>query len=241
MKLFIIGSISPKNPNAFLRKIKICNQKNPAFIIPEYFFMNPYGILQLLFLQIKCYFELNVLLSRQNKSLFRGLDINLFLKQEIDNLFYRGEIRTNLCNYLIAKNYNRFFQSNYLTLFFENHNWERLTYIACRKFSPRTMTIGYQHSSILLREINYFISKYETDIAPLPKKIITVGKETKHILEKYGSYPSGMITAGCALRYEYLFATRLKPRFKQNVILVAFSIDFEGSEDFIRSCSKFTK
>jgi hypothetical protein len=80
---------------------------------------------------------------------------------------------------------------------------------------------------------NYFLSRDEYKISPIPDKIITVGKKPKTILEKNCNFPQGILKEGCALRYEYLFKKSIKKRTKNKIILAGFSIGLEESVTFL--------
>ena len=68
---------------------------------------------------------------------------------------------------------------------------------------------------------------------PLPHKILTVGHETKRILEKYGNFPENILDDGCALRYERLLGEKIRKRKKEKKILVALPIGSNASINLI--------
>ena len=84
--------------------------------------------------------------------------------------------------------------------------------MAIRKYSTATTIIGYQHAVIPQASANMFISQYEKNIIPMPDHILTVGKIPKEIMEKYGTYKSGVIEPSCGLRFKYLSHTPTSKR-----------------------------
>ncbi|MBU0769171.1 MAG: hypothetical protein KJ687_08770, partial [Proteobacteria bacterium] len=88
---------------------------------------------------------------------------------------------------------------------YENNPWEKMCMQAIRTFSPSTRIIGYQHNVITQASAGMFVGGSEREIAPMPDKILTVGKAPMQIMEKYGCFRRGEIEPACALRFEYLF------------------------------------
>lgn len=206
---------------------KIRDNFTNNLIIPQEYFLKYFDCIKVIFLQFKKEF----IISKEIK--ISGYNVKYLVNGAIQEAKYTGEIRNNLSYFYIAKNLSKRLKCNTFTYPFENHSWEKMILFGLRKFSSNTYTIGYQHSSLLLRELNHFPSKKEEKIIPLPHKIITVGNETKRILEKYGHYAEGIIHPGCALRYEYLFKKKMKKCILTKKILVAFSTDAEESSNLL--------
>jgi hypothetical protein len=215
-----------------LQKIKDDTLDKPYIIVPLNYVIKYIDYLRSLLLQWKIFFSLKNKISSKD-TIFQQHDIYYLLKQELINDLFRGEYRNNLFYYYANKNFAKQINSKYYIFPCENHSWELLTTMAFKKYSKDTFMVGYQHGAILPKELNYFPSKNEKDILPLPNKIITVGKKAKDILEKYGNYPEKTIKTGCALRYEYLFKKKMKKRILNKKILVAFSTDAEESSNLL--------
>lgn len=83
---------------------------------------------------------------------------------------------------------------------FENQTWEKVFNIALREFYPETKTIGYQHSVLSKMLLNYFYSPSESEIIPLPDKIITNGRYLERLFKESGYDPQKVFCGG-AIRY----------------------------------------
>jgi len=116
---------------------------------------------------------------------------------------------------------------------FENLRHEKILYTALREFYPSIYIIGYQHATVPLMMLNYFISAEEADKIPLPNKIITNGNLSKRIFSNSGYNPKKLVCGG-AIRYTYLFENdvaeikNLEPQ-----ILVTPSIGIHESAELI--------
>ena len=86
---------------------------------------------------------------------------------------------------------------------FENHTWARGLVLAFRQEYPRARLLGYQHTSIPPMQLNFFLSRREAAIAPLPDRIVTNGAYSAALLATSG-YGPGRIVAGGALRYRHV-------------------------------------
>lgn len=106
---------------------------------------------------------------------------------------------------------------------FENQSWEKMFCIAANKINANVKYIGYQHSTIPLLLLNFFLGKDESEIMPLPQIIVTNGEYTLNLLKNAG-YGTTKIINGGAFRYEYLYKMErklVKREKKTKTILVA--------------------
>jgi len=126
----------------------------------------------------------------------------------------------------------------------ENHSWEHLLCMACIIESPSTKKIGFQHTAVPPFLLNHFPGEAECDYAPMPDRIITVGKISKNILGAFGHFPKDMLVEGCAIRHKYLFERKVSLRRRTSVkkLGVALSISAETSDAMIKIlCEAFGK
>jgi surface carbohydrate biosynthesis protein (TIGR04326 family) len=216
-----------------LAKVKDNNSRHPILVIPTSLFIRFSDYLKAFVLQLKIFFQSNSQINLSKDIEFHGYNIHLLIKEEMINNLFNGEFRDNLLHYYAAKNFARKIKCKYYTVPYENHSWEKLTIMALKKYSPDTLVLGYQHSSISRRLFNYFLGKDESNVIPLPDKIITVGNRPKKILEKYGNIPGEIITEGCTFRYEYLLKKKPRRRKKNKKILVALPVDLNDSINII--------
>ncbi|MFH1798504.1 MAG: hypothetical protein ABH844_04080 [Candidatus Omnitrophota bacterium] len=123
---------------------------------------------------------------------------------------------------------------------FENRPFEKMIVLALKKVSDACI-VGYQHASISLRHTNFLLAEGESTFTPLPDSIITMGEETKKVLEKYGKFPSSLLKAGCALR-QAPFRGELKPK-KDEIknIFVALATNIAEYVEVIRFLNEALK
>ncbi len=87
---------------------------------------------------------------------------------------------------------------------FENQPWEKMLCLAVSEVTPKTKLIGYQHSTIPLLLLNYFLGANEASIMPLPKAIVTTGEYSLNLFRQSG-YDEVEFFNGGTLRFEYFF------------------------------------
>jgi hypothetical protein len=86
---------------------------------------------------------------------------------------------------------------------YENHCWEKAFCLAFREFYPSARLIGYQHATISRMHLNYFFSREELGVLPLPDLVVTGGAYAERLLLESG-YPKGKLAAGGAVKYPNL-------------------------------------
>jgi len=123
---------------------------------------------------------------------------------------------------------------------YENKSLEKMILLGLNRSKHssqhRVKIVGYQHTSVTPRHSTLFFRPGEAAYTPLPDKIITVGKITKDYLEKFGNYPSGILTIGGALRQ--IWSERLPQQNTKNLrVLLALS----SSKDELIQSIKFFK
>ncbi|MFH1877380.1 MAG: hypothetical protein ABH883_01050 [Candidatus Omnitrophota bacterium] len=107
---------------------------------------------------------------------------------------------------------------------FENYSWEKAGIMGLRVSSPGTLITGFQHAFISKNSFNYFPGGGEEKAMPFPDKIVTMGGRTAEIMRRFGNYPEGVISPGCALRQEYLFSLPVLERARRGAIFVPLTI-----------------
>ena len=179
-----------------------------------------------LFIKIKSlvveFFKLIILkLEVTKKIYFNDINVTEFLN------FYlkynkKNEISLNhVLHYTAINELLKHFKVRSLISTYENIPWEPMCLLALKETSPKTISIGYQHSNVSEFETNYFLSESELSERPMPDRIYTVGPITKRIIEKnsIGKYP--FLESSCALRYKHSEPKKHKYRRKHRRILVA--------------------
>lgn len=112
---------------------------------------------------------------------------------------------------------------------FENYTWEKMSNLGLKSHNWNITTVGFQHAFISRNSFKYFPGVAEKAIAPLPNKIVTMGKRTREIMENFGNYPEGLFSTGCALRQEYLFKLPTLPRNVDGGIFIPLTITVEDT------------
>jgi hypothetical protein len=174
-----------------------------------------YAIIQTSFGKIKLY-----------RIEFDGLDVTDIVEAE----FKRSGIQLyHWIMYESTRNLLKHFKFDTAYMTYENIAWENMFIMSLKNYSSNTKIIGYQHSVVPQSAAGMFIGKQEKKIKPLPDKLLTVGFETKEILEDYGFYTRNVVGIGCALRYEYLERIEQKNNHGKNNILLAL----EGTPEVV--------
>ena len=209
IKLTIIACIE-RDYRKIIRQIR----DNELLIIPEEFVLKIADPIKVVIQCIRC--KINI----KERVDFDGFDVSGVIQAEIDREFSgRGLFKTVLCQFYV-KRLLEMIDVNTFTTTYENRPWEKIYFLALKKWSGRTNIIGYQHSPLFEASIDMIIGKYEKDIIPMPDKVITNGRISKDFLERYGNYDPSRVIAGCALRYDGSFNGELMHRLRSNKILV---------------------
>ena len=199
------------NYREIINKTKVTNN---ILIVPEEYFLDYSDFFRLL-----GYITRERIKLRQ-KIFFNGIDVTALYKREIEKGCFNIVYAQNILRYFIAR---RFAQSvNFKTYIhtYENYAWEKMTILGIREIKPEGKLLAFQHAFISRNSFKYFFGKAEKNITPLPDKIITMGRVTKEILEKYGDYSPEMLKIGSALRQEYIGSlTPLKRRLFNKIIV----------------------
>lgn len=168
------------------------------------------------------FFKLILLkLEIKKRIYFNDIDVteffNFYLKYN-----KRFEISLNhVLHYVEMKDFVKHFQVRSFITTYENIPWEPMCLLALKETSPKTISIGYQHSNVSEFETNYFLSESELSNRPMPDRIYTVGPITKKIIEKNSFVKYPFIESSCALRYKHLEPKKHRSRRKYRRILVA--------------------
>ena len=176
---------------------KINDYQGELTVVPEEYFLKYSDIFKLF-----CHFQFRVSRFKEKIS-FKGIDVSAYYSKQILKNFWQAPYFNNIVHYLIGKNFAKKVDFKVFIQTFENYSWEKVTIKAIRQGKPNAKILGFQHAFISRNSFKYFPGDREILKMPLPDKIITMGRRTKEILEKYGAYGSQQIEQGCALRQQY--------------------------------------
>lgn len=207
--LIVLSSILG-NYQYYIRKIK---QESENIIFPLELFMSYSDVFKSLLEVIFCKISIN------RDAIFSGYNASDLISAELKRT-NKGIPLNQYLQYNSTKNLCKKISVEEFLLTYENNQWEKMSILALREFSPNTSIIGYQHTIVAQAFASSFVSQHERNLMPLPDKILTVGEIPKNILEEYGEYENGLIESSCSLRYAYLFdVSRCKRRRSGNILL----------------------
>jgi surface carbohydrate biosynthesis protein (TIGR04326 family) len=90
---------------------------------------------------------------------------------------------------------------------YENQPWERALCWEVKRSLPNTVLVGYQHARVPRLMLNFYLAPGGEGKAPLPDRVVTVGRHTARILSA-GGYEPERIRVGGALQLQNLLALR---------------------------------
>lgn len=209
--------------NDYIEIVRKIKKSKKVLIIPEEYFLKYSDF----FRSIRYLFKKIRLTKRVS---FSGLDVTeLYEKEILKGCFNPGYI-SNILRYFIAKNFAQAVKFSTYVQTFENYTWEKMTILGIRETQSKGKILGFQHAFISRNSFKYFPGEMERDIIPLPDRIITRGKITKDIMEKYGYYKPDILKIGCALRQEYLSSVEpLKRRCFNKVVVPLTMVQNESA------------
>jgi hypothetical protein len=223
----VLGTIS------YVRALKAMGQSKVRFLLP-FSFISIYTILSV---------AIETTIDFPNKKQFlkfNGLDISDLIYEDLKRDWIGKRVASNLLLYYIVKGWKKKgIEIDSFIYTYENHTWEKVFCIALREFYPRTKIIGYQHSTLSKMLMNYFYSKNESGIIPLPDRIITNGRYPEKILKKSGYDPKKVVNGG-AIRYKKVLKEskidvekQVSNKNQNYTILVTTSIDRTEAAELI--------
>lgn len=162
-----------------------------------------------------------------------GLDLTELLQDELDENLNSSRLFSDLWYGACAEALLRRVKPSALYYPFENLARERSILPVFRARAPKARVVGYQHASLTTNHLNFMMGRGETEILPLPDRIVTTGEATKEILRDWGGFPEKLLRAGCALRQEPAAAPR-NPEPGRFRLLVAAATSAEELSGILR-------
>jgi hypothetical protein len=86
----------------------------------------------------------------------------------------------------------------------ENNPWERACAQAARSITPMPDLIGYMHCAVLPSHTKIVITEAEKSVRPRPSRVVCTGERARNIMVNIGGHSPEEVSAGCALRQEFL-------------------------------------
>lgn len=163
-----------------------------------------------------------------------GLDLTALLQDELDENLNSSRLFSDLWYGACAEALLRRVKPSALYYPFENLARERSILPVFRARAPKARIVGYQHASLTTNHLNFMMGRGETEILPLPDRIVTTGEATKEILRDWGGFPEKLLRAGCALRQEPAAAAPRDPDPGRFRLLVAAATSAEELSGILR-------
>lgn len=156
---------------------------------------------------------------------FRGCEVGRIVREAVKDEVWAGRFFFNDIN---ARTTRKLLLRNEVERFifpFENRGWERADLMMIRSRGRHSQTIGYQHSAITQKHLEYYRSS--NDPLPLPDRIISMGQITAKLLVDNG-FPLLRVKPGPAFRQSGTFVQPLRRlasplRF---LVLLSTSVDY---------------
>lgn len=103
---------------------------------------------------------------------------------------------------------------------FENMIPDKLFILGFRRYLPQTKLVGFQHGALYPLLLCLFVTRGESEFAPMPDRVVCNGEFFRDILVREG-LPADRTAVGAALRYAHLWAAgKTTQPFTQPTILV---------------------
>lgn len=160
---------------------------------------------------------------------FYGFDITCLVAAELNSDIVTTHFFSALLQYYACRRLAEAISIKEFIYTFENYSWEKMSILGLRSQNPKIKIVGFQHAFIAKNSFIYFPGAGDIGKMPLPDKIVTMGKRTQEIMKRFGNYPEGIFSVGCALRQEYLFNLTILPRNRNGGIFVPLTITIEDT------------
>ena len=138
-----------------------------------------------------------------------GMAVKAILNEELR----RDRITNNSAHaMLLAIMVRRWSQSAWsfqrIIYIYENQPWEKAVCSEVRRAMPDTTLVGYQPTPVPQLLLNFYLADEESSIAPLPHRVVTVGRLSAEALLA-GGYAPGSVAVGGALQLQDLLVQDL--------------------------------
>ena len=127
------------------------------------------------------------------------LDVRALIKEDLRHDWRHHDLAKNLMfSSLVHRMKGRNFRLRRLIYHFENHAWERVLCKSIRQVYPQARLVGFLPTVVSKLQTNYFISRNERALVPMPHRVVTNGPYTTNLLKK--AYIDNIVVEGGALR-----------------------------------------
>jgi len=138
--------------------------------------------------------------------LMAGMDVEDLLKAELrTHRISNGEAHALLMAAVVRRWAQLGSSIARMIYVYENQPWERAICWEAKRCFPEAVVVGYQHANVERLLLNFHLAPGEADVAPLPDRVVTIGKYTANLLSQSG-YKPGQVRVGGALQMQAMFA-----------------------------------
>ena len=133
---------------------------------------------------------------------FEGMDIGPLVKHELRLDWVHNQAAESLLMAALVRRWSaQGHQIERIIYVFENQSWERAFCWQAARSLPDTVLVGYQHARVPRLMLNWFLAPGEQKDAPLPGRVVTVGRHSARVLRS-GGHGAERVQVGGALRME---------------------------------------
>jgi surface carbohydrate biosynthesis protein (TIGR04326 family) len=166
------------------------------------------------------------------------MDIGYLIRQELRGYWITNwAADTLLMTALVRRWAGLGFSFSRFIYIYENQPWERALCWAVRRHFPDADLVGYQHARVPRLLLNFSLAPGGEPEAPLPDRLVTVGKHTAGVLTTIGHEP-GRVKVGGALQAQTLLSAQSQERKSPGAqgpptVLVASSDGLEEAAELV--------
>ena len=130
-----------------------------------------------------------------------GMDISTLVAEDLHSHWVSNRSCRDLLTLRLAEKWAKRYDIARIIYIYENQPWERALCWQMQRSSPKTKMVGYQHAAVPLMALNFYLAPGEEQDAPLPGRIVTVGRHTANLLTSAG-YSADRVVAGGAIQMQ---------------------------------------
>ena len=166
---------------------------------------------------------------------FSDMDIAPLFEPELRQYWVSNQSAALLMTSLLVQRWARWSPSIARIIYmYENKPWERALCWQAKKSLPEANLVGYSPTPVSKLLLNFFLAPGESEIAPLPDRLVTVGEQPARLFSTDG-YDPATVKVGGALRMQDLDDLRIgkqeRPANLEPTVLLAPTLGVEESAE----------
>ncbi|MDA1219918.1 MAG: hypothetical protein O2909_10805 [Chloroflexi bacterium] len=174
---------------------------------------------------------------------FCGMDISSLIREDLRKHWVSNQAMDALLTAMLVRRWESFGSLiTRIIYIYENQPWERALCWGARHSLPDTTLVGYQHARLPRLLLNFHLAPAGEDEAPLPDRVVTVGRHTARILSG-GGFTAGRVRVGGAIHLQNLMPLRSdggksSPSGDCTTVLVACSNSPEEATELVHMATR---